>query len=262
MPQIAILTRPEGRNDVLADGLRQAGWQVLALPALSLRPLPVPAGELPLPEQFDLVVFVSGYAAQVYFRQWREATGQARWPANVPAATVGPASATAVREQPGFGADTTVFCPPPDAQAHDSEALWELLRAQTRLPERVLIVRGTRGRDWLAQQLEASGVRVRIHAAYERQQAEWPATVIQQLHIWARHSQKVTWLLTSGEGLVAILSQIRASALEDWWQNCDFVVTHPKLAQQLKEGGGTGPNAMVKTCLPADDAILAAFVAA
>lgn len=263
MSSLAILTRPAGRNEVLAHGLYEAGWQVLALPALELRALPVTAGVLPLPQHFDLVVFVSGFAVQTYLDQLRTVAGQERWPASVPVATVGPASAKAFRESNSFCAETTLFCPAADAPSHDSEALWAVLLAQNPQLRRVLIVRGTKGRDWLAEQFEASGAFVQRHAAYHRQAAEWSPMVLQQLGELARAEAKATWLLTSGEGLAAVLSHIHAAGLQGWWRASDFVVTHPSLAKRLKlEAGSEVSGAMVKICMPTDDAILAAFVAA
>lgn len=263
MPQVAILTRPDGRNDTLATGLRSAGWQPLVLPALTLQPLPIAAADLPLPQDYDLVIFVSGNAIQLYLSQLRDLVGQIDWPVAVPAATVGLASARVLREAPGFCVNTTVLCPGPEAPTHDSEALWQVLSARGDLPQRVLLVRGTQGRDWLADQLESAGVQVLRHAAYRRQPAVWPESSLRQLHDWARQGQSVTWLLTSGEGLSAVRTRMHQADLNDWWLTSRFIVTHPTLAQRLQqEVGGTGAAPMVKICLPADDAILSAFVAA
>lgn len=262
MSSIAILTRPEGRNDALSRDLIGAGWRVLVSPALELRVVPVDAADLPLPEHYDLVVFVSGYAVRTYITQLRDVAGQREWPASVPVATVGPASAKALRELSDFCVDTTVLCPPPEAPTHDSEALWQVLRAQRALPKRVLIVRGTTGRDWLSEQFVACGAQVARHVAYHRQAAVWSPTVMRQLREWAQHGKKATWLLTSGEGVSAVLANIRDAGLEDWWRASAFVVTHPTLADRLQgDGGITRTDAMIKNCLPADDAILAAFVA-
>ncbi|MBV7482471.1 uroporphyrinogen-III synthase [Bordetella sp. BOR01] len=263
MPRIAILTRPDGRNDALARPLRTAGWQVLNLPALDIQPLFVPAEQLPLPQDYDLVIFVSGNAARLYMAQLHDVAGQATWPATTAAATVGPASARALRELPGFGADTTVLCPPPEAATHDSEALWAVLRTRGALPARVLLVRGTQGRDWLADQLTAAGTQVVRHAAYRRQPAPWPAAAVRQLHEWARQDARPAWLLTSGEGLAAVQAQVRQQGLQAWWRGCRYIVTHPALARRLQhDAGGNAPAPMVQICLPADEAILAAFVAA
>lgn len=262
MPPIAILTRPDGRNAPLERGLQHAGWQTLALPALEIQPLSVDAAGPPLPQDYDLVVFVSGNAARLYLAQLH-AAGMPHWPSGTPAATVGPASARAFRACPGVGPDTTVLYPPPEAPAHDSEALWQVLRARGALPRRVLLVRGTSGRDWLGDQLGAAGVHVARHAVYRRLPAQWPAAAVRQLHEWAEQGRSATWLLTSGEGIDAVRAQVQAAGIEAWWQVSRFVITHPSLAPRLGlAGSGQGPVPMVKICLPADEAILAAFVAA
>ncbi|WP_050849460.1 uroporphyrinogen-III synthase, partial [Bordetella pertussis] len=172
MSQIAILTRPQGRNGALAQRLHDAGWQTLCLPALRIEPLPPENGVVPLPRDYDLVVFVSGNAARLYLEQLRE-RGELPWPAGAVAATVGPASARALLDSGQFGADTTVLHPAETAPTHDSEALWALLRARPALPRRALLVRGTQGRDWLADRLVAAGVEVSRHAVYRRRPAPW-----------------------------------------------------------------------------------------
>jgi len=263
MSRIAILTRPDGRNDALAVPLRALGWQVLELPALEIQPLPAQAAQLPLPQHYDLVVFVSGNAARLYLQQLQSVAGQASWPTATPAATVGPASARALRELPGFGADATVLCPPPEAPTHDSEALWAVLTARGPLPRRVLLVRGTQGRDWLAEQLENAGAQVLRHAVYRRQPAPWPAAAVPCLRQWAGQGASATWLLTSGEGLAAVQAQVRQHGLQAWWSASRCIVTHPALARRLRQDAdGDLPTPMVQICLPLDEAILAAFVAA
>ncbi|MGZ9892967.1 uroporphyrinogen-III synthase [Bordetella bronchiseptica] len=262
MSQIAILTRPQGRNGALARRLRDAGWQTLCLPALRIEPLPPENGVVPLPRDYDLVVFVSGNAARLYLEQLR-ARGQLPWPAGALAATVGPASARALLESGHFGADTTVLHPAESAPTHDSEALWALLRARPVLPRRALLIRGTQGRDWLADRLAAAGVEVSRHAVYRRLPAPWAQEGRQRLRDWARAGERPTWLLTSGEGIDALVQGLREEQLLDWWLQGRFVVTHPVLAERLRAlaGGGAGAP-MVKNCMPADEAIFATFVAA
>ncbi|MCD0501628.1 uroporphyrinogen-III synthase [Bordetella petrii] len=263
MPQIAILTRPDGRNDVLAHELGAAGWQVLVLPALEILPVPVQAGQLPHPQDYDLVVFVSGNAARMYMAQLQSVAGMRAWPEATCAATVGPASARALQALPGFGNDTTVLCPPPEAPTHDSEALWNVLRARGPLPQRVLLVRGTQGRDWLAEQLANAGATVDRHAVYHRQPASWRAGAVRQLQEWAGQGMRPTWLLTSGESIAAVQREVSQAGLLDWWRASRFVVTHPALARRLaQDAGGDGPAPMVQICLPVDEAILDAFIAA
>jgi len=264
MSRIAILTRPQGRNDTLARALARQGWQVLELPALEIQPLPAPPGGVPLPQHYDLVVFVSGNAARLYMAQLQSAPGAlASWPSGTVAATVGPASAQALRDLPGFGADTTVLCPSADAPSHDSEALWALLCERGDTPRRALLVRGTQGRDWLANRLEQAGAEVQRHAVYRRQPAPWPSEAVQRLRTWAQQGRQPVWLLTSGEGIAAVQAQLQRHGLQQWWHAARYIVTHPSLAGRLPQAaGGDAAAPMVQICLPVDEAILAAFVAA
>lgn len=262
-PRVAVLTRPAGRNEALAGRLADAGWSACILPALEIHPLEVAAADLPRPADFDMVVFVSGNAARQYLEQLTRADGMTAWPSRVLAATVGPASAQALRELPAFGANTTVLHPGDDAVSHDSEALWQVLCALPQVPSRVLLVRGTQGRDWLGDTLAAHGVSVTRHAAYLRRAARWDAAALATLRGWAQAGVRATWLITSGEGADAVRSAIDAAGLTSWWQGCRFVVTHPSLARRIPQGcHDTDVSGMVKICLPNDESIFQAFVAA
>ncbi|MDH0740048.1 uroporphyrinogen-III synthase [Achromobacter spanius] len=261
--RVAVLTRPEGRNEALAGRLTDAGWHACVLPALEIHAFDVPAAQLPRPADFDMVVFVSGNAAKQYLRQLSAAHGEGAWPAEVIAATVGPASAQALRESAAFCANTTVLHPGDDAPSHDSEALWEVLCGLPSLPSRVLLVRGTQGRDWLGDKLEAHGAAVTRHAAYLRRPAVWDAEALAALRRWADAGVGATWLITSGEGADAIRANLDAAGLAPWWQQCRFVLTHPSLARRvLPACHGADASAMVKICLPNDESIFQAFVAA
>lgn len=260
---VAVLTRPEGRNEALAGRLASAGWTARILPALEIHSLDVPAAQLPRPADFDMVVFVSGNAAKQYLGQLAAAHGAAPWPDGVIAATVGPASAQALRELAAFGANTTVLHPGDDAPSHDSEALWAVLGRLPALPGRVLLVRGTQGRDWLGDQLQAHGVAVTRHAAYLRRPAVWDAETLEALRGWADAGIFATWLITSGEGADAVRANLEDAGLASWWRQCRFVLTHPSLARRVPPAcDGASAPAMVKICLPNDESIFQAFVAA
>lgn len=79
MPPLAVLTRPSGRNEALAARLRAHGWEACVLPALEILPLDCLEG-LPMPEDYDMVVFVSGNAARLYLDQLTRARGGFSWP--------------------------------------------------------------------------------------------------------------------------------------------------------------------------------------
>ncbi|CFN72220.1 uroporphyrinogen-III synthase [Bordetella pertussis] len=101
------------------------------------------------------------------------------------------------------------------------------------------------------------------HAVYRRRPAPWAQEGRQRLRDWALAGERPTWLLTSGEGIDALVQGLREEQLLDWWLQGRFVVTHPVLAERLRALAGGGADApMVKNCMPADEAIFATFVAA
>ncbi len=258
--QTAILTRPAGRNEGLAMRLQAAGWQVRTWPALRIEPLPPGPAGIPLPRDFDLAVFVSGNAASQYLDQL-QAVGMGAWPSSCVAAAVGPATAARLRGSGRLDARCAIVHPAEDAPRHDSEALWELLAARGPIPRRVLLVRGTDGRDWLAERLSSHGAAVHLHAVYRRVPARWDAASLAQLGRWAVAAHYPTWLLTSGESIDAARANVIGAATEAWWHACRFIVTHPRLADRLalpEEGAGQS----VRVCAPAEDAIFNAFVSA
>lgn len=272
MSPIAILTRPAGRNEALAQRLSAVGWRALCLPALAIEPLPA-AGPPPLPQDYGLAVFVSGNAVRLYLDRLAPFLPRG-WPAGCTPAAVGTATAQVLQASGLLGADTAVLHPPADAPAHDSEALWKLLSSRP-LPRRALLVRGTQGRDWLADRLAEAGVAVTRYAVYQRVPAAWPGDAVATLRGWAAQGLRATWLLTSGEGIAATADAVRAAGLQAWWRGCRFVVTHPRLADAVRAaaavpfGNAAVPAAadaaadmMVQICMPADEAIFEALVAA
>ncbi|QEI08100.1 uroporphyrinogen-III synthase [Pigmentiphaga aceris] len=263
--QAVILCRPAGQNEALAERLRATGREVLSLPALTL----TASFEEPLPSlsDVDLVVFVSGNAARFFLdRRLREAP-DAVWPAHVAAATVGPGSAAAVRAHPAFGVASELVTPPACAAQFDSEALWDALQARQHPLRKVLIVRGTQGRDWLAGRLRAAGVEVCIHTAYRRDPAPWAPHACAMLQGLAARQAPAVWLLTSVEGVDALLTRTREHGLTDWWLQGRFVVTHPRIAAHVTavwqaisaEHGPTDAAIVLQTCPAGDDAVVAAI---
>lgn len=276
---IAILTRPAGQSQALAQALRAQGWQVCDWPALLLTGLP--AIDVPDPSAFDMVMFVSGNAVRFYFQQLACMRGSeaVAWPRDVLAATVGPGSTRALRECASH--PIRVVQPSADAPVFDSEALWaEILRQDLRLQE-VLIVRGGRGaeghgRGWLAERLAGAGARVTLYAAYRRAPAVWPAQRLRQLDAWHASGQRPVWLISSREALDAIVGQLGAERAARAWKGCRIIAPHPRIAQAIATLAGScglatqvsdapvsrpDPEGIViQTCMPHDDAVLNAIV--
>ncbi len=228
---IAVLTRPAGLNAQLEQALTQLGWAVRAAPALQITHRALGEGErLPNPADFDLVVFVSGNAVAGYASQW---AGSVPWPVSTMAACVGLTTAQHVRE--AFGASVQVLHPAVN-DIQDSESLWRVITARGTMPERVLVLRGQDGRDWLADQFVSEGVSVQIHVVYCRELATWSPALNTQFLKWADDQTSVVWLLTSPHGIESVLQQIEQAGLSSWALSCRYIVTHPRLVDELRKG--------------------------
>lgn len=256
----AILTRPAGRNTLVMRALLQLDWSVLECPALDIREVVAEAVEVPRPELFDLVIFVSRAAVTGYHSQLSGGKNLV-WPATTRVACMGPVTANAIRRE--FGESLTVLHPPPSL-AQDSESLWPLLLALEHPVQRVLIVRGQDGRDWLSQRLSLRGASVVLHQAYRRQSAQWPALVTEHIIGLSRQGVLPTWLFTSPHGVEAIYKNLEALDLLGWFAQSSFVLTHARLKPllgRLLEPQLNSPSELIKCVVasPEDAVILAGF---
>jgi len=258
---LVVLTRPQGRNQVLAACLREAGLEALELPALAVSPLPVDASRFPLPGHYDLIVFVSANAAFFYLDQLAE-QGCAEWPASTIAAAVGEASARPLRESDFIPSECIVH--PQADTPQDSEALWRLLEPGIGTFKRVAIVRGESGREWLGERLEAAGARVHRYAVYRRRPCEWTDGQRGALAAGLAPGRVVVGLFTSSEGVDAFHRNLLAPGLQAFWRDARFVVIHERIARHLqallRTVPGKNPAPMVKICPPADKTIFQTVV--
>ena len=253
--QIAVLTRPAGRNANVMHALSRRGWDVHEFPALEIHSSPVrTVSEVPDPTVFDLVVFVSRAAVNGYLKQLGSSF---IWPSRVLVACMGPTTASAIKRT---WSNIAHVVHPDAAHARDSEALWPLLQELTVPVRRVLIVRGQDGRDWLANRLHEAGVCVLTHQAYERVYVQWSESIVNQLNQWADKSSPVVWLLTSAHGISAVVEQVQRLGLLDWFRVGQFVLTHDRLASVLARALGVDRDTL-RFCLsqPEDADIVLCF---
>lgn len=256
----ALLTRPAGRNETLSAALAAQGFSSLVLPALSLEPQDLSETQWQDPKDFDLVLFVSSSAVKFYFAAL-QARGQ-NWPDKVLLAAVGFATAACLRAQPGVSPEA-VLHPEGVDSLQDSEALWAVLEPRLAQLERVLIVRGHSGREWLGQQLENHGIQVQRLAIYQRSPAKWSMQQGRQIRD-SLQAGRLAVLLSSSQSADAVFANVQSLGLTDVWSQCAYVVIHPRIEEHLQslllQAGITAPP-MVKRCTPDDDDIVAAMMA-
>ncbi len=258
-----FLTRPRGRNGTVPQRLSALGMAVCELPALELQPLELQR-PVPPPCDYDVVVFVSRYAAQRYLDLLSGvAAGQAAWPAHTIAATVGASSARALIDS-GVIPNSSIVHPPAQAPAQDSEALLAILLERQLPLNRVLVVRGARGRDWLGQTLQACGARVDFLPVYDRAPADWPSAIVTQLVVALSRPDRCIFLLTRSEGVDAVATRLKGMGLMDQWRKAGFVVIHERIGatlQSVLESQSDGDVRRLELCMPDDDSIVAAIQA-
>ena len=252
----AILTRPAGRNTVVMNGLLRRGWWVNECPALEIREVIKDVVDIPQPESFDLIVFVSraavtGYQSQLALNNTFD------WPQSTLAACMGPVTASVIRRVLGV---TTPILHPESGHAQDSEALWPLLMALECPLKKVLIVRGQDGREWLSERLKQYGINVKLHQAYSRQVALWPQQLRDSFQSLQQKGLNPTWLLTSSHSIEAIYKNCIELGLTDWFANSTFVLTHERLRPLLGKLLNRPVNQLqIVIASPEDAVILAAF---
>ncbi|MEO9122186.1 MAG: uroporphyrinogen-III synthase [Burkholderiaceae bacterium] len=263
MDPLIVLTRPDRKNGPLALRLNDAGLNTLVLPALVVRPLACSLPEFPFPDDYDLIIFVSGNAARFYLDLFAQLGCGRRWPGHTLLATVGQTSAQPLYDA-GFIAHTHILHPPSSSQAQDSEALWSLLRPLVPELKRVLVIRGETGREWLGQQLERAGATVRRHAMYRREPARWTIEQNQRIKVEFESRRLLVCLLTSVESVDAVYDNTNAMGVRLLSEQTRFVVIHERVAHRLQSLAqalsGKVCQPTVKICPPSDEAIFRAIV--
>ena len=235
-----IVTRPLEQAAEWVAALRSHRIDAVALPLIAIAAAPDPrAVEAEWARLHDrqLVVFVSPNAASAFFAS---APAGWRWPPMTRAAS--PGSGT-TRKLVDLGVPPALVDAPAESAAQfDSEALWERLRQRTWHDASVLLVRGTRGRDWLAGRLVEAGAQVDELAAYRRETpALDPAARADLRQALARPVEHL-WLFSSSEAIDRLVEQIAvgaadASADAATWGSARALATHPRIAQRAREAG-------------------------
>lgn len=226
-----IVTRPAAQAADWVHQFAQLGLQAHALPLIGIEPAADPSPLLAAWQAlstYRLVVFVSSNAVHHFFAA---GPAGAAWPAEVLAGSTGPGTSSALRRA-GVG-PATIVEPAADAGQFDSEALWAGLQALPWAGQRVLVVRGDGGRDWLADALRAAGAQVDFVAAYRRRPPRLDAAGQALLDAACSAPAAYLWLFSSSEA-VAWLRTMAPSA--DW--SCSrALASHPRIAQAARDLG-------------------------
>ncbi len=224
-----LVTRPAAQASEWVQRLRAAGLQAEALPLIDIAPAPdvaaLAAAWATLPGQ-AMVVFVSPNAASCFFAAQPD---RSAWPANVLAASPGPGTTQALR---ALGVPTVIE-PAVDAPQFDSEALWQQLAGREWAGQRVLVVRGAGGRDWLAERLRERGAVLRFVAAYDRAAPRLSPAQQTLLNEALQQPQQHLWFFSSSEAI----THLATLAPQAEWARATAVATHPRIAETARSLG-------------------------
>ncbi len=155
-----MVTRPRGEDDALCKQLRKLGAEVLIHPVISISDPPdwQPVDDaLKRLDQFDWIVFSSGNGVHYFLDRLMAIGGDLRRLRSVKLAAIGPATADEL-----FGYHLRADLVPAEFRA---ESLAQSLgkEASGRF---YLLIRASRGREVLAEQLTAAGASVEQVVAY------------------------------------------------------------------------------------------------
>jgi uroporphyrinogen-III synthase len=166
-----LVTRPEFQAMPLCRLLESYGATTFRLPAIEIKPLKdrrVMAEQLGVLENFDVILFTSANAVRFgasLLDQKRDLT----------LAALGPATSRALN-QAGY----RVAIQP--GESFDSEGLLSHPRLERVAGHRILIIKGTHGRDLLQQELTRRGATVVCAEVYERVPAILTAAALKVVH--------------------------------------------------------------------------------
>jgi len=168
-----LVTRPAQQADSLCELIRQQGGNAIRFPVLEIRPPADPHNlmqRIDRLEEFDLAVFISVNAVD---RTLEQVLRKRDWPKSVRIAVIGKRSAEELKR---FGLAADLF----PQHKFNSEALLALPDMQEVRDQRIVIFRGSGGRDVLADTLRKRGARVEYVEAYRRVRPRFDSTELLQ----------------------------------------------------------------------------------
>lgn len=241
-----LVTRPEHQANHLCELIEAEGGAPVRYPALSIRPRPdraaVRAAVGPA-DRYDLVVFVSANAVRFgadILEQRRDA----------PIAAIGQATAAALNAA-GFRVSLM------PAEGADSESLLALPQLAHMTGQRVLIVRGSGGRDLLHEAMSARGAQVQYADVYVREPARPAAALQSEVERLWRQGGIAAYTATSVELLQALVGIVTPRCRE-LMDSTALVTGSERVAAATGRLGLGSPIVLADS--PEDAALVAALV--
>ncbi|WP_343553988.1 uroporphyrinogen-III synthase [Pantoea sp.] len=223
-----LVTRPEPAATELVSRLRNLGKLAWSMPLIEFTPgrdlvnLP---NQLAALQPGDLVFLLSQQV--VTFAQPALQHSATTWPEKLDYYAIGRSTALALHTVSNLKVDY------PHAR-ETSEELVRLNRLQQVNGKRALILRGSPGRELLAETLIARGVEVQYCECYQRCEKQYNGAT--EGRRW-RDRSITTLVVTSGEMLQQLFSLFPPIDRREWLLHCRLVVVSERLATQAAELG-------------------------
>lgn len=230
-----LLTRPAALSKSLADRIQLLGGRVWIYPTLEISPLPIPAPVVStLLAHSHYWIFIS---ANAVLHGWPLVAPHVENATRL--AAVG--QATALRLQHCSG--RPVLFP---QTGSDSEALLALPELAQPSRQKIVILRGRGGREWLKSVLESRQAEVHYLECYERHRPLANLTLLDQAL-----AQPLAISIQSAEALENLWQMAGPERQPDLRDRC-FIVSHPRVAQAALKYG----IHQIQVTEPGDDALM------
>ncbi len=223
-----LVTRPEPAASELVTRLRNLGKLAWAFPLIEFTPgrdLTQLPQQLAALRQGDLVFLLSQQV--VNFAHPALQHHNAAWPEFADYYAIGRSTALALHTATNLKVDY------PHAR-ETSEELVRLHRLQQVRGKRALILRGSPGRELLAETLIARGAEVQYCECYQRNEKQYDGAI--EGRRW-RDRGITTLVVTSGEMLKQLHALFPPIDRREWLMHCRLVVVSDRLATQAAEAG-------------------------
>ncbi len=243
-----VVTRPMHQAEKLCQLIEAAGGTAVRFPVIDILPSENPQQcrtQLARLTDYDFAVFVSANAVNTTMAMLK--TPQA-WPATLPIAAVGKATAQAIIKK---GLPIPLVAPEP----FNSEALLSVPALQKLEGKRILIFRGDGGREWLRDSLCERGALVDYIECYQR---AIPQTDPRPLYTAWEQAQpgSMPIVVTSNQSLQNLVSMIDKEHQPALFASPLMVISERTASLASKLGFTQTP---VVATTASDDAVLAAL---
>jgi len=224
-----LVTRPQQQAGPLCRLLEAQGANAFRFPALEIKPLTerrALASRLGALENFTLIVFLSANAVRfgaMLLEQKRD----------LPLAAIGPATSRALN-QAGY----RVAVQP--AGGFDSESLLRHPQLEHLAGNRILLVKGSGGREFLQEELARRGALVTLADVYRRERANPSSADLSALEALFAEGAIQVVTATSAETADSLLDLV-TPALRGELDCARWVVPSERVAARLRDRGVSGP---------------------